>query len=214
MLVSTRDVHGPHIHLISQDIERDLIHATSDVLPRIMHRLLYTLSYDRKVSCVVFYLSSPCSFNNCHISIDNWQTALRKQYNKRDPQSNPLGPEPKICALSNQDDNIQPVEGEVAFQVVDAPAMTSCSTPHTGRSDDRNVKLVLHHQILDGNDSDMSENDTSINWLHLPMLSKLDSMHTLIEWQFQHPTRLRNIMKSDDESALWSRPNIPLFHPL
>ena len=41
---------GPHTHFISQDIERDLVHATSDVLPRVMHRLLYTLSYDRKVS--------------------------------------------------------------------------------------------------------------------------------------------------------------------
>lgn len=94
--------------------------------------------------------------------------------------------------------------------MVDTPTLTSCSTPHTG---DRNVKLVLHHQILDENDYDMSEKDTSINWLHLPMLSKLESMHTLIEWQFQHPARLRNIMKSDDESALWVR-SIPFFHPL
>jgi hypothetical protein len=45
------------IHPISQDIESDLIHATSDVLPRIMHRLLYTLSYDRKVSYVFFFPS-------------------------------------------------------------------------------------------------------------------------------------------------------------
>jgi len=37
MSVSTRDVHSPNIHPISQDIERDLFHATSDVLPRIMH---------------------------------------------------------------------------------------------------------------------------------------------------------------------------------
>ena len=54
----------PHIHLISQDIERDLIHATSDVLPRIMHRLLFTLSYDRKVSYVFFFLLS-----HFHVSI-------------------------------------------------------------------------------------------------------------------------------------------------
>ena len=157
----------------------------------------------------LFSFSFP-SFNNCHISIDNWQTALRKQYNKRDPQANPLGPEPKISAVSNQDDNVQPVEGEASSQVVDT-ALTSCFPPHTGRS--RNAKLVLHHQIVDKNDSDSSEKDTSINWLHLPMLSKLDSMHTLVEWQFQHPARLRNIMKSDDESALWVR-SIPLFHPL
>jgi hypothetical protein len=97
--------------------------------------------------------------------------------------------------------------------VVDTPALTSCSTPYTGRFDDRNAKLALRHQILDENDSYSSEKDTSINWLHLPMLSKLDSMHTLIEWQFQHPARLRSIMKSDDESALWVR-SILLSHPL
>lgn len=56
MSVSTRDVHCPYIHTISQDIERDLIDETSDVLPRIMHRLLYTLSHDRKVSYVSFFL--------------------------------------------------------------------------------------------------------------------------------------------------------------
>ena len=160
-----------------------------------------------------FFSFSFPSFNNCHFSIDNWQTALRKQYNKRDPQANPLGLEPKIYTLSNQDDNIQPVEGEASSQAVVTPALTSCSTPHTGRSDDRNAEPVLYHQILDENDSGSSEKDTSINWLHLPMLSKLDSMHALIEWQFQHPARLRNIMKSDDESALWVR-SIPLFHPL
>jgi hypothetical protein len=49
----------PSYSFISQDIESDLIHATSDVLPRIMHRLLYTLSYDRKVSYVFF---SPSHF--------------------------------------------------------------------------------------------------------------------------------------------------------
>jgi hypothetical protein len=61
----TRDIHGPHIHLISQDIERDLVHATSYVLPRIMHRLLYTLSYDRKVSYVVL----PSHFHTLSITI-------------------------------------------------------------------------------------------------------------------------------------------------
>jgi hypothetical protein len=149
--------------------------------------------------------SFPYSFNNCYVSLDNWQTALRKQYNKRDPQANPLGPEPKINALSNQDDDIQPVHGEAAFQVADTPSLTPSSPPHTSHCDDRSVKPVFHQQILDGNNSDMGQKDISVNWLQLPMLSKLESMHTLIEWQFQHPTRLRNIMKSDDELALWVR---------
>jgi hypothetical protein len=33
-----------------QDIEGDLVRDSCIVLPRIMQRLLYTLSYDRKVS--------------------------------------------------------------------------------------------------------------------------------------------------------------------
>ena len=33
-----------------QDIENDLIHGTDVFLPRIMQRLLFTLSYDRKIS--------------------------------------------------------------------------------------------------------------------------------------------------------------------
>jgi len=43
----------------------------------------------------------------------------------------------------------------------------------------------------------------SIDWFELPMLAKLESMHTIAEWQFQNPTRLRMVMKSDDEFATW-----------
>ncbi|KAJ7803841.1 hypothetical protein B0H14DRAFT_3486953 [Mycena olivaceomarginata] len=35
------------------------------------------------------------------------------------------------------------------------------------------------------------------------MLVKLDSIHLLIEWQFQSPGRLREAMKSDDKGANW-----------
>jgi len=45
----------------------------------------------------------------------------------------------------------------------------------------------------------------SIDWFELPMLAKLESMHTIAEWQFQNPTRLRMVMKSDDEYATWVR---------
>jgi hypothetical protein len=48
-----------------------------------------------------------------------------------------------------------------------------------------------------------SEKEESKDWLDLPMLTKLDSMHLVTEWQFQNPTRLRTIMKDDDEGAQW-----------
>lgn len=44
------------------------------------------------------------------------------------------------------------------------------------------------------------------NWLDLPMLEKLDSMHLLTEWEFQNSARLRTLMKSDDEMAAWVSP--------
>lgn len=43
----------------------------------------------------------------------------------------------------------------------------------------------------------------SRDWTELSMLEKLDSLHLLMEWQFQNPYRLRQIMKSDDELASW-----------
>lgn len=42
-----------------------------------------------------------------------------------------------------------------------------------------------------------------VDWFDLPLLVKLETIHTLAEWQFQNPTRLRHIMKSDDEIASW-----------
>lgn len=43
---------GFSIEQIIQNIENDLVHGSSIVLPRVMQRLLYTLTYDRKVTYV------------------------------------------------------------------------------------------------------------------------------------------------------------------
>lgn len=43
----------------------------------------------------------------------------------------------------------------------------------------------------------------SVDWFDLPMLAKLESLHLVTEWQFQNPTRLRTLMRSDDELATW-----------
>ena len=47
--------------------------------------------------------------------------------------------------------------------------------------------------------------EESKDWLQLPMLTKLDSLHLLTEWQFHNVNRLRTIMKDDDETAQWAR---------
>lgn len=50
------------------------------------------------------------------------------------------------------------------------------------------------------------EEEESKDWLELPMMEKLDSLHLVIEWQFQNPYRLRQLMKDDDDGANWVRP--------
>jgi hypothetical protein len=47
--------------------------------------------------------------------------------------------------------------------------------------------------------------EESKDWLSLPMLTKLDSLHLLTEWQFHNVNRIRTIMRDDDETAQWAR---------
>ncbi|GLB40648.1 putative PHD zinc finger [Lyophyllum shimeji] len=210
-------------HLFAMDdvslkaIEEDLVHGSNIVLPRIMQRLLYTVSYDRKVS------------------LDNWQTALRKQYRKRDPAANPIGPEPRVeepedpsspaaeehVSAPEEASDEHPV-GEEAENKADPsveleddadskmPGLTRASTVERGFSLEASVKghsvqtsepdsIQVKGSFL----NDESAQEESKNWLDLPMLTKLDSMHLLTEWQFQNPMRLRTLMRSDDENASW-----------
>lgn len=53
--------------------------------------------------------------------------------------------------------------------------------------------------------SHLEDQEESKNWLELPMLTKLDSMYLVTEWQFQNPTRLRTLMRSDNDDATWVR---------
>ena len=51
----------------------------------------------------------------------------------------------------------------------------------------------------------LDELEESKDWLTLPMLTKLDTLHILTEWQFHNVNRIRTIMKCDDETAQWAR---------
>ncbi|KAG6825696.1 hypothetical protein H0H92_002791 [Tricholoma furcatifolium] len=196
-------------------IEEDLIHDTNVVLPRIMQRLLYTLSYDRKVS------------------LSNWQTALRKQYRKRDPAANPIGPEPRVEGPEqesspppeeqeehpeehNDHSKIEETEGiEIRLNGeadVDEenriPDSTRASTIERGFSLEASTKGVsVQPSEIDSihlkQSSVLEEEGETKDWMDLPMLTKLDSMHLLTEWQFHNATRVRTLMRSDDENASW-----------
>jgi hypothetical protein len=41
------------------------------------------------------------------------------------------------------------------------------------------------------------------HWADLGLMEKLDSLHLLIDWQFQNVTRFRRTVKSDGENAEW-----------
>ncbi|KAJ7716810.1 hypothetical protein DFH07DRAFT_861834 [Mycena maculata] len=181
------------------DIEDDLARGSNIFLPRVMARLLFVLSYDRKVS------------------LDNWQAALRKQHNRRDPASNPIGPEPytgspepryRYESVSVDEPTPAPPDhGAVeSHEDVDGgptsekdPEDDSATLPRQEATEETKEEEGENAHKEEGEE----ERPESKDWLDLPMLTKLDSMHLLTEWQFQNPTRLRTLMKSDDDDATW-----------
>ncbi|KAF7375079.1 Phd finger domain-containing protein [Mycena sanguinolenta] len=178
------------------DIEDDLARDTNLFLPRVMTRLLFILSYDRKVS------------------LDNWQSALRKQHKRRDPTSNPIGPEPPTeghgprfryesvsvdepTPAPVDDATLEPGEGTTAEAEADDGLGAAASSDSRANTEEKATPAP------DLNLQEEEEKQETKDWLELPMLAKLDSMHLLTEWQFQNPTRLRTLMKSDDDDATW-----------
>lgn len=174
-------------------------------------------------------------------SLDNWQTALRKQYRKRDPTANPIGPEPR--SLSPEPRSSSPAPGvhdhpteERVIGLVSTPSPSTHpdTNIHTdpdmdGEMDppdptrastlelDRGPSLGARAKGLSvqpsepdslhassGHLGDYPEVQEEVrDWFELPMLTKLDSMHLLAEWQFQNPMRLRTLMRSDNDDATW-----------
>ncbi|KAJ3734153.1 hypothetical protein DFJ43DRAFT_1130808 [Lentinula guzmanii] len=186
-----------------KDVEDDLYLGSSLVLPRIMVRLLYTLSYDRKVN------------------LTNWQTTLRRQYNKRNPAANPIGPEPvKEDDYAQETASPEPAStqeethesGDNTVVMTEPPEEQSMSSQKekvrdvklegdsSGSSAPREKSSSL--KARNSLPADVSEEESK-DWLSLPMLEKLDSLHLLTEWQFQNPARVRTLMKSDDDQASW-----------
>jgi hypothetical protein len=196
-----------------------------------MQRLLYTLTQDRKVKYVALP-SSLVSFSSCRScpSLDNWQTALRKQYIKRDPEANPLGPEPswppapesspapeaseEVKAEYTRDDEGDtpmvstthptpaPEEIKEGHVEEDTEGTSVEATTSQPAKDEVDTPAPIEPLAGSSNGSPPPQEESK-NWLDLPMLVKLDSMHLLTEWQFQNSQRLRTIMKNDDETALW-----------
>ncbi|KAI5119001.1 hypothetical protein M0805_004411 [Coniferiporia weirii] len=192
------------------DIEEDLVDSTMVVLPRLMQRLLITLSHDRK------------------ITVENWQTALRRQYLRRDPDANPIGIEPITLRNSRattveselgaehqgefEDSGDDKSQRENDEQKDVASAGTSeanhdITRTNMGASSDVNgaTKPDNAGGLPLGTKSEEFDDEVNPtkNWADLTMLEKLESIHTVIEWHFQTPLRLRTVMRSDDDVASW-----------
>ncbi|THH15755.1 hypothetical protein EUX98_g9416 [Antrodiella citrinella] len=203
------------------DIEDDLARPRSLYLPRVIQRLLITLTQDRK------------------INVDNWQSALRKQYYKRLPHANPLGPEPQVVYSDVEDDDAERDDApddtatrssDPPEQLPDTPAeplpehapssipepeiatpAASISAPEQSKRESKRKskkkgKVGSRAQSRGAANGEVIvpiEEGDSKDWLELELLEKLDSLHLLTEWQFQNTHRLRQLMKDDDESALW-----------
>ncbi|KAF8838603.1 hypothetical protein BDN67DRAFT_933524 [Paxillus ammoniavirescens] len=187
------------------DVENDLAHSTNRVLSRIMQRLLITVTQDRKITA------------------DNWQNVLRRQYSRRDPEANPIGPmsqaQPYI-AESSRASTAPPVHSHLPSEaLLDEGKDSNNEAPEDRRAgvssldgtpaDVQELAEDAHHKPdTKVEDQEIApdafqEPDKQIDWLDLPMLTKLESLHTLAEWQFQNPHRFRQQMKSEDEQATW-----------
>ncbi|KAH8981590.1 hypothetical protein EDB86DRAFT_3086957 [Lactarius hatsudake] len=183
------------------DIEDDLTRSTSIVIHRVIHRLLVTATQDRK------------------LSLENWQTALRKQYNKRDPDLNPIGPEPVVrlstsapgSPASDDDDedkaNMGPSSGLLLGDAPQADTLKHDDQIVDARprdsSNEVNLDEIKVESTCAATTPEPEPQEESKDWLTLPMLTKLDSLHLLTEWQFHNVNRLRTIMKDEDETAQW-----------
>ncbi|KAF9650242.1 hypothetical protein BDM02DRAFT_3185624 [Thelephora ganbajun] len=163
-------------------IEDDLARSTRVHTPRVMHRLLYALTQDRK------------------ITIDNWQSSLRRQYARRDPTSNPIGFEPKKVNqkyILEPEDPQQSASVSVEPEQADSRALSEDKT-HQQPKDEPDGDAPLEADLPP--DPEASELK---DWHNLPTLAKLDSVNLLIEWLFHNPYRVRSIMRDDDETAQW-----------
>lgn len=145
---------------------------------------------------------------------------------KRDPQANPLGSEPKDLKHAKEEEEPTSIDQEpVASQPVHndginidsasfgVPEASGSSYPAPEDFSEQKSDIQSRQSSVPGKreasvskpaaQDDSAEEIQPVDWFDLPLLSKLETMHTLAEWQFQNPARLRTIMKTDDEMATW-----------
>ena len=167
------------------------------------------------------------------LRLDTWQTALRKQYRKRDPDLNPIGPEPVVQLPTPAPDSPADRDEEPKAESVSTPGPSSGH--NLGNAHQADADETGDHDLEPGHSAHLAAElkpdemklesmsvdsaplteptEESKDWLSLPMLTKLDSLHLLTEWQFHNVNRIRTIMRDDDETAQWVRTRPLYFSP-
>lgn len=158
--------------------------------------------------------------------MSNWQAGFRKQCLKRGGLYNPLGPEPSVPSQNPTPEPEEQKEEEVPVKLnggTDSPAASPGATEaveqaQSPREEDHTSETLERSEEKKDDDrhaedsvkaeSKELQNDTqtlapSREWAELDMKEKLEALHTLTEWQFDNPHRLRQQMKDDGDHGLW-----------
>lgn len=163
-------------------------------------------------------------------SPDSWQNVLRRQYQRRDPEASPIGllPRSKHFIVESSRASTAPpgALSEVPFdepereneslerdQSATAPSPDNV-VPVEGSVEDTEHISATKVEEEDASSETLEAPEKQVDWLNLSMLTKLESLHTLAEWQFQNPLRVRQQMKTDDEQATWVCRGSSTFRPL
>lgn len=152
-------------------------------------------------------------------SPDTWQNVLRRQYQRRDPETSPIGLPPRSKHLILESSRASTPPPGTLFEVpLDQPEhenesperaqSASAPSPDDTAGVEPSVEDPEHFSVTKVEEEDTSSeilevSEKQVDWLDLSMLAKLESLYTLAEWQFQNPHRVRQQMKSDDEQATW-----------
>lgn len=162
-------------------------------------------------------------------SPDSWQNALRRQYQRRDPDASPIGlmSRSKHAMVDSSRASTTPpgTLSELPFDELKrdngsverdrsptAPSLDNVAFVEGSVEDPDRISIAKVEEE-DSPSEILEEPEKQVDWLELSMLAKLESLHTLAEWQFQNPHRVRQQMKFDDEEATWVCRSACTLHP-
>ncbi|KAL5634995.1 hypothetical protein ACGC1H_002883 [Rhizoctonia solani] len=194
---------------VEVELEEDLAYGTDVALSRIVHRLLFTLAQDRK------------------ITPQNWMGYLQGQYARRySPRPNPFLQD--MLPPSHSPDEEKPIG-------VNEPEHDKEKTPEKLDSDASGEPVdekPSDSAPKDNNDSDIKPDPEDVTlqspganppdanesapppepamklqpmrqWSDLSQSEQLDVLWTLCEWQFTGAMRLRTLLGDDDSGVGW-----------